>query len=59
MIIIEIGVIGRVKFLGEWRPEPAALAFSYAEPGQSPFWAVTLAWLGPAQTGSAWPGFRL
>jgi hypothetical protein len=37
------------------RPEPAALAFNYSGPGQSPCWAVTqgLAWPGPNRLGLA------
>jgi len=42
--------------LAKPRPEPAALAFSYSEPGQSHCWAVTngLAWPGPNRLGLAW-----
>ena len=38
------------------QPEPAALAFSSSEPGQSRCWAITngLAWPGPNRFGLAW-----
>jgi hypothetical protein len=35
------------------------LAFDCSEPGQKPYKAAFTARLGPAQTGPAWPGFRL
>jgi hypothetical protein len=36
-------------------PEPAALAFHIPRPGQSRHQAMTVAWLGLAYSGPAWP----
>ncbi|KAG1786260.1 uncharacterized protein HD556DRAFT_1313609 [Suillus plorans] len=58
---IEARFLGRCKPQAQFqkpRPKPAASAFHNVRPGQSRHQAVTLAQLGLAYSGPAWPGPR-